>query len=272
MTKRSRSVLALAASALALALLTLPAAAQLVPFGGRLVDANEVPSQAGSTGTLLSVKADVTPLFGTAQWIVYTMGPCDGFVRTGSGAISQGECWNVEAATTTTAYLGYPVHLPSGASMQWTRAFFYENDVSVKPSMGFYKVDHLTGVATLIQNMDPPGTAGGDTDPSFGPFSDTVDNYTYTYHILVALPKTATATVRLHQLMIYYKLQVSPAPGSATFLDVPVGSTYHRFVEALYQSGITAGCGGGNYCPNTAVTRGQMAVFLSIALGLQYNN
>ena len=34
------------------------------------------------------------------------------------------------------------------------------------------------------------------------------------------------------------------------------------FVETLAQSGITAGCGNNNYCPEDRVTRAQMAVFL----------
>jgi hypothetical protein len=32
---------------------------------------------------------------------------------------------------------------------------------------------------------------------------------------------------------------------------------------------ITAGCGNGNYCPTTAATRGQMAVFLVKTFNLQ---
>ena len=34
------------------------------------------------------------------------------------------------------------------------------------------------------------------------------------------------------------------------------------FIETLADSGITAGCGGNNYCPEQSVTRAQMAVFL----------
>jgi hypothetical protein len=67
-----------------------------------------------------------------------------------------------------------------------------------------------------------------------------------------------------------YKLQISPDPSTATFTDVPVGHLFHRFVEALYASGITGGCGGGNYCPDAPITRGQMAVFLAGALGLHW--
>ena len=48
----------------------------------------------------------------------------------------------------------------------------------------------------------------------------------------------------------------------ADFLDVPGSHLFHDFIEAIFRSGITAGCGGGAYCPNAPVTRAQMAVFL----------
>jgi hypothetical protein len=69
---------------------------------------------------------------------------------------------------------------------------------------------------------------------------------------------------------IWWKRTVSPAPATATFGDVPPSSPQFKFVEALHAAGITAGCGGGNYCPNSPITRGQMAVFLSTALGLHW--
>jgi hypothetical protein len=63
---------------------------------------------------------------------------------------------------------------------------------------------------------------------------------------------------------------VSPAPVFPDFNDVPTTHPFFQFIEALYASGITAGCGSGNYCPDAPLTRGQMAVFLSKALGLQW--
>ena len=48
----------------------------------------------------------------------------------------------------------------------------------------------------------------------------------------------------------------------ADFLDVPQGDLFHDYVEKVFRNGITAGCGGGNYCRNNSVTRAQMAVFL----------
>jgi len=46
------------------------------------------------------------------------------------------------------------------------------------------------------------------------------------------------------------------------FLDVPPSNTFHEYVNAVARNGVTAGCGGGNYCGIAPVTRAQMAVFL----------
>jgi hypothetical protein len=97
----------------------------------------------------------------------------------------------------------------------------------------------------------------------------TVDNKRYSYAVFVSLTGGGS-TVRLIGLRVYYRLQVSPAPVTATFGDVPASHPFFQFVEALVASGITAGCGGGNYCPDAPLTRGQMAVFLGKALGLHF--
>jgi hypothetical protein len=71
---------------------------------------------------------------------------------------------------------------------------------------------------------------------------------------------------------VRYKLQVSPSPGIATFSDVPTNHPFFRWVEAISAAGITGGCGPGIYCPDDPITRGQMAVFLAVALGLHFPN
>jgi uncharacterized repeat protein (TIGR03803 family) len=53
-----------------------------------------------------------------------------------------------------------------------------------------------------------------------------------------------------------------PPPCTGTFDDVPCPSLFANWIEQLAREGITAGCGGGNYCPSSPVTRAQMAVFL----------
>ena len=55
----------------------------------------------------------------------------------------------------------------------------------------------------------------------------------------------------------------TPPPATGTvFADVPASSIYAAWIEELERQGLTAGCGGGNYCPDASVTRAQMAVFL----------
>jgi hypothetical protein len=54
-----------------------------------------------------------------------------------------------------------------------------------------------------------------------------------------------------------------PAVGSSTgFGDVPTDHWAAKWIKQLAAEGITGGCGSGNYCPDTPVTRAQMAVFL----------
>ncbi len=55
---------------------------------------------------------------------------------------------------------------------------------------------------------------------------------------------------------------VPPFTPSGLFNDVPTNYWAFSSIETLRISGITAGCGGGNYCPEDSVTRAQMAVFL----------
>lgn len=97
----------------------------------------------------------------------------------------------------------------------------------------------------------------------------TVDNSSQYYTVEVNLSGTGT-NMQFGAVNVYYKLNVSPAPASNTFADVPTSHPFFQYVEALAASGITGGCGGGNFCPNNPLTRGQMAVFLSKALGLHF--
>jgi ELWxxDGT repeat protein len=61
----------------------------------------------------------------------------------------------------------------------------------------------------------------------------------------------------------------NPPPATGTrFADVPANYWAARFIEQLAADGITSGCGGGNFCPDLPITRGEMAVFLATAFHL----
>jgi hypothetical protein len=54
-----------------------------------------------------------------------------------------------------------------------------------------------------------------------------------------------------------------PAVGGDTgFGDVDTDHWAAKWIKQLAAEGITGGCGNGNYCPDTPITRAQMAVFL----------
>ena len=54
-----------------------------------------------------------------------------------------------------------------------------------------------------------------------------------------------------------------PAVGSSTgFGDVPTDHWAAKWIKQLAAEGITSGCGNGNYCPDSSVTRAQMSIFL----------
>ena len=59
-----------------------------------------------------------------------------------------------------------------------------------------------------------------------------------------------------------YGLCFTPPACTGLFSDVPCPSPFADWIEALADEGITSGCGGGLYCPQTPVRRDQMAVFL----------
>ena len=99
-----------------------------------------------------------------------------------------------------------------------------------------------------------------------GPVDDVV------YYVEAYVPYPSQNAMSLGGVRITWKRQVSPPPATPTFGDVPSTDGAWTYIEALAASGVTSGCGGGNYCPDGTLTRRQMAVFLSKALGLHWGN
>ncbi len=64
-------------------------------------------------------------------------------------------------------------------------------------------------------------------------------------------------------LAVYHGSGYAPPAAVGLFTDVPVSSGFAPWVEELSRLKVTAGCGGANYCPNSNVTRGQMAIFMN---------
>lgn len=161
------------------------------------------------------------------------------------------------------------VHLPQGA--QIVSIAMDACDSNDAGQVQFSLVRHLGGMNFGLVSI----STGMAAEPGCDRFTAalatpaTVDNDTYEYWLTGAnSPRDSSVTITA--IRIDYRLQVSPAPGAATFNDVPTSDPAFQFIEALAASGITVGCGSGNYCPNSPLTRRQMAVFLAKALGLHW--
>jgi hypothetical protein len=168
-----------------------------------------------------------------------------------------------------------PVHLPQGAIMTSIELEACDSTASGAILFGMAKMV-APGVSGGSGNITSVGSTGLAATPgcSFFPLNlttpTTVDNSNDAYLVFVDWSGVFANTNRAIAVRVFYKLQVSPAPATATFNDVPTSHPFFQYIEALANSGITSGCGGGSYCPDNYVTRGQMAVFLSKALGLYW--
>ncbi|MBI5963836.1 MAG: S-layer homology domain-containing protein [Chloroflexi bacterium] len=81
---------------------------------------------------------------------------------------------------------------------------------------------------------------------------------------LVYCPTAPVTRAQMAIFLVHAMHGVAYVPPTATdiFADVPNDSFGADYIEQLYNDGITAGCGGGNFCPGQVVTRAQMAIFL----------
>src|SRR6185295_2770510 len=78
-------------------------------------------------------------------------------------------------------------------------------------------------------------------------------------------PSLATTRDQMSVFMLVAKEGTGytpPACGTPAFGDVPASNPFCRYIEELARRGVVSGCGGGNYCPTSAVTRDQMAIFV----------
>jgi hypothetical protein len=129
---------------------------------------------------------------------------------------------------------------------------------------GFSGIGATPGFGSTCVNLSSPtlirkyGDLDGDGKPG------------YIWYDLEIDLETNTPSLQWGPAVITWLRTVSPAPASATFGDVPTNFIYFRAIEALAASGITGGCGSGNFCPNQTVTRGEMAAFFARALGLHW--
>ena len=131
--------------------------------------------------------------------------------------------------------------------------------------------DHLGGTAPLFSASFPAHDFATDL---YGPLGILIPSNIDRVFVLDVELAPGLADYQFWGFVeVWWRRVVSDAPQTPTFGDVPASHQFYQFIEALAASGITGGCGdGSNYCPDAALTRGQMAAFLSKALGLHWPN
>jgi hypothetical protein len=129
----------------------------------------------------------------------------------------------------------------------------------------------------LGRTYQPPACAGVFTDVACpGPFTDWIEDL-YARGIVAGCgpgPAYCPDNPVLRQQMAVFLLKTLlgstyvPPACEGIFPDVPCSSPFAPWIEDLANRQISGGCGGGNYCPANATTRGQMAPFLAKTFGL----
>lgn len=179
-----------------------------------------------------------------------------------------------------------PVHLPTGSEIHQVCFVIWDDSANnmVSP-LSLYVVESADEDVSDLMFLEL-GTTGTTMEEApgwtqrcisfpapivfkrWGDIDDDGTEHYLAYHLRAAA--NTSWQVALHAAVITWNRTLSPAPATATFPDVPTTMWAFQHVEALAASGITAGCGGGNFCPNNTLTRAEMAVFLAKALGLHW--
>jgi len=241
-------------------LLMVPAVGLSQDVGG--LRGTAVPVEVGLSAApdTFGISSQTVVMIGSFQFQAYlpsttiaTFQGIDRYVSTSGGAIAHAD-------------------LPNGALVEKIELRACDTSATDAVVLYFYSCATQGALCSPVANL----TTGAATMPGCGNFAFTlasplqVDNQVPL--VLTIATGTSSATT-FSGVKVYYRLQVSPAPAVATFPnDVPTTHPFFKYVEALAAAGITGGCGAGSYCPDSPVTRGQMAVFLSVALGLHWPN
>jgi len=272
-----RKDLCLLTLAITVLMLAGSSSAQMIEWNGAIVDPANLPRDLssglvdGEMGTAAPESDD--PNWGTTTYVTYTVGPGD-FVRRWDCAFNGlPSTINlnsvIPAVGESSICVGAPVHLPSGALLEYVRLHYYDDVIGGSPGIGLYSSEGYDP-SVLVTGLTPSSSDSGNQLEDFGPLGHTVVRRQTEYHVLAVLERNGSEYEGIYKISFWYNLQISPAPAVQTFPDVAPAYWAFQEIEALAASGITTGFPDGTFRPTAAVTRAQMATFLARALGLHW--
>jgi hypothetical protein len=163
------------------------------------------------------------------------------------------------------------VPMPTGALIESITINACNTNPSLTIDVSLLKLNDPAGAGLTIAFFSVPANAGCGATTFSLPNPPVVDNNGSTYMLDISM-QSGDNSLAFRSVKFAYRLQVSPAPAVPTFNDVPVTDFGFQYIEALAATGIIGGCGGGNYCPDSPLTRRQAAILLAKALGLNFPN
>ncbi len=236
---------------------------------------------AGLLGARAEAQTPAPQDYGTEDESITVLGPADFVAEDGTASTSYPPSTS-RRWSDAGGWLIAPLNmLPNGCRVTRITYYFRDADPDENLTLCFSEIrlnpsNGASGGTVCIITTYPQGAPGDSRaanvnsyDIRYRDVEEDGDSVLHYYYIRVRTP-AGDDTTAIRAIEVRWRRQVSPAPQAATFNDVPTNHPFFQFVEALADSGITVGCGGGNYCPDSPLTRGQMAVFLAKALGLHW--
>ena len=222
-----------------------PAALAVDTAGNGVLEPGELvflqPTWTNGTGAAASLTGTTVNFYGPSGPTYSNPGTSGSYGSIANGAsASCATCYSIQtnAAVRPVQHWDTTINetiTPSATSVNWV-VHVGESFPDVPTTQQFYK---------FIENLFHNGITGGCGGGSYCPGGS-----------------TTRAQMAVFLLKGKHGKSFIPPPCTGVFPDVACPSQFADWIEELYHEGITGGCGGGNYCPNSPVRRDQMAAFL----------
>jgi hypothetical protein len=181
----------------------------------------------------------------------------------------------------THSYEAQIAPIPAGAALDYVNVYLHDSSSGENITAWLYRICQISSsfepTVTLVDSLSTTG-APGDTGFLLDADGITASDFCV-YTVRVRLDSGGSLVfdcsegndLRLYKARAVWQRQVSPAPLTATFDDVPTDHPLFQYVEAVANAGITYGCPDPDkFCPNEVITRAQIAELLARALGLHW--
>ena len=180
-----------------------------------------------------------------------------------------------------------PVNLPSGARVGHLYLYAYDS-LGNATSRVVADLRRFTGYGSICTDSfctHPPVPPASESLASTGSHGEngytlegavldpphTISNYRAHYAVVASFENPSQhGGLAFKGVEIWWKREISPPPSTASFTDVPATAQFFAEIEAMKAAGITGGCTPTAFCPDSTVTRRQMAAFFARALGLYW--